>query len=453
MTIQSERLEDLNGHPERTGQHVLYWMQAAQRAQCNHALEYAIERGNLLRLPVVVLFCVMDAFPEANARHYRFMLQGIRETQAALAKRGLRLVVHHGHPEQAVPRAARKAALVVTDAGHLRIQRQWRTAVASELACRMAAVETNLVVPVEVVSDKENFSAGTLRPRMHRVWDRFLIDLKPVLPQYRSLEVTVPVKAFDLTDLDRAMASLDIDRTVQPVTGYVGGASQALARLKDFVEHKLDHFTDLRNDPSQDFCSGLSPYLHFGQISPLTMALQVRATDSPGKDALIEELIVRRELAFNFVHYNPRYDQYDGLAPWALRTLNFHAKDHREFLYTPEQFEQADTHDPYWNAAQREMVVTGRMHGYMRMYWGKKILEWSKTPKEAFDTALYLNNKYELDGRDPNGYAGVAWCFGQHDRAWGERPVYGKVRYMNANGLKRKFNIEAYVAKVDGYSF
>jgi deoxyribodipyrimidine photo-lyase len=288
---------------------------------------------------------------------------------------------------------------------------------------------------------------------MYRVWDRFLIDLKPVLPQYRSLEVTVPVKAFDLTDLDRAMASLDIDRTVQPVTGYVGGASQALARLKDFLEHKLDHFTDLRNDPSQDFCSGLSPYLHFGQISPLTMALQVRATDSPGKDALIEELIVRRELAFNFVHYNPRYDQYDGLAPWALRTLNFHAKDHREFLYTPEQFEQADTHDPYWNAAQREMVVTGRMHGYMRMYWGKKILEWSKTPKEAFDTALYLNNKYELDGRDPNGYAGVAWCFGQHDRAWGERPVYGKVRYMNANGLKRKFNIEAYVAKVDGYSF
>ncbi|MCF7973784.1 MAG: deoxyribodipyrimidine photo-lyase [Phycisphaerae bacterium] len=448
MTIYSERLEDLNGQPEQAGQIVLYWMQAAQRAQCNHALEYAVERANALGLPAVVLFCVTDAFPEANARHYQFMLQGIRETQQTLADRGLRLMVHHGHPEQTVPRAARKAALVVTDTGHLRIQRQWRAAVASELACRMVQVETNLVVPVEAVSDKENFSAGTLRPRMHRVWDRFLVPLNTVKPKHTSLDVRVPIKAFDLSRLDRAMAGLDIDRTVPPVTGFVGGPSQAQARLEDFVEHKLDRFTDLRNDPSQDFCSGLSPYLHFGQMSPLTMALAVLATDSPGKEALVEELIVRRELAFNYVHYNPRYDQYEGLAPWALRTLNFHTPDRREYLYTRTQFEQADTHDPFWNAAQLEMVVTGKMHGYMRMYWGKKILEWSKTPKEAFDTALYLNNKYELDGRDPNGFAGVAWCFGQHDRAWGERPVYGKVRYMNANGLKRKFNIQAYVAQV-----
>ena len=193
----------------------------------------------------------------------------------------------------------------------------------------------------------------------------------------------------------------------------------------------------------------MSPYLHFGQISPLYIALKVLETESLGKDSYIEQLIVRRELAYNFVYYNRNYDTIKCLPPWATATLNVHKRDKREYIYTLEEFENAETHDPYWNAAQKEMVITGKMHGYMRMYWGKKILEWSKNPKAGFDIALYLNNKYELDGRDPNGFAGVAWCFGKHDRAWTERKVFGKIRYMNSNGLKRKFDAEAYVEKIN----
>jgi deoxyribodipyrimidine photo-lyase len=246
-----------------------------------------------------------------------------------------------------------------------------------------------------------------------------------------------------------ALKKLKIDRSVKPSPFYTGGTSQAQKRLKKFIKDKLDDYDTKRNDPMQDCQSNLSPYLHFGQISPLYIALEIMKIDSPGKDAFLEELIVRRELSHNFLYYNRRYDDYDALPLWALRTLNYHAKDKREYVYTQAQFENAQTHDPCWNAAQMEMVITGKMHNYMRMYWGKKILEWTKNPKTAFKIVLTLNNKYELDGRDPNGFAGVAWCFGKHDRAWGERPVFGKVRYMNAAGLKRKFDVDAYVNRIN----
>jgi deoxyribodipyrimidine photo-lyase len=222
--------------------------------------------------------------------------------------------------------------------------------------------------------------------------------------------------------------------------------------LDAFIRDKLKHYNDLRNDPGTDYGSQMSPYLHFGQISPLEIALKVRRARGKAKDAkeaYLEELIVRRELSMNFVHYNPHYDAYQSLPDWAQKTLKAHEKDHRETIYSLEEFEHARTHDPYWNAAQTEMVDTGKMHNYMRMYWGKKILEWSKTPEKAYRTALSLNNKYELDGRDPNGFTGVAWCFGKHDRAWPERPIFGKIRYMNAAGLRRKFDIEAYVRRVE----
>jgi len=273
-----------------------------------------------------------------------------------------------------------------------------------------------------------------------------MIPMHHTRPKHNSLGLTF--KGFDISDLEVSLSQLILDRSVPAAPEFAGGTASAKKRLRHFLAHKIDRFADLRNHPNLDYTSGLSPYLHFGQISPLYVALQADKTESPGKASFLEELIVRRELSFNYVHYNPKYDAYEGLAPWALRTLNFHKRDKREYLYTLEQFEQANTHDLYWNAAQQEMVLTGKMHGYMRMYWGKKILEWSASPQEGFNIALALNNKYELDGRDPNAFAGVAWCFGQHDRAWGERPVYGKVRYMNANGLKRKFDIEAYVEKV-----
>jgi len=237
---------------------------------------------------------------------------------------------------------------------------------------------------------------------------------------------------------------------VSKVAGFRGGSSEASKRLEIFVEDKLSGYADFRNDPSVDYQSMLSPYLHFGQISPIQIALKVLGAQAPAsaKEAYLEELIVRRELAVNYVNYNSNYDCFEGLPEWAKRTLLSHKSDPREYLYSLNELENFETHDPYWNAAQNEMRITGKIHGYMRMYWGKKIIEWSENPELAFNTALYLNNKYELDGRDPNSFAGVAWCFGKHDRPWKERPVFGSVRYMNENGLRRKFDADKYVAKI-----
>ncbi|MHC4167040.1 MAG: deoxyribodipyrimidine photo-lyase [Planctomycetota bacterium] len=444
--IQPERIKALNDKRARDGLYVLYWMQAAQRAECNHALEYAIRSADKLGKPLVVFFGLTDNWPEANLRHYCFMLEGLREVRRDLEARGIRMVIHHQSPDSSAVEMAKDAALVVVDAGHLRIQAKWRANAAKRIECPMYEVETNLIVPVEEASSKENFSAGTFRPRITRQLDRYLVPLRHTRPRIDS--PGLKFSTFNVDDIDKALSKLDIDRSVPKTDCFHGGTGEAKTRLNDFLRNKLARFAELRNDPTAEHVSHMSPYLHFGQISPLYIALKVLNTPGAGKDAYLEELIVRRELSHNFVYYNQDYDKFSCLPPWAANTLNFHRRDKREYVYSVEQFERAETHDPYWNAAQQEMVVAGKMHGYMRMYWGKKILEWSRNPRTAFRTALYLNNKYELDGRDPNAFAGVAWCFGKHDRAWAERPVFGKIRYMNAAGLKRKFDADAYVEKV-----
>ncbi|MBN2130598.1 MAG: deoxyribodipyrimidine photo-lyase [Sedimentisphaerales bacterium] len=444
--VQKERITWLNREPPREGRYVLYWMQAAQREEYNHALEYAVERANDLKKPVVVVFGLTAAFPEANERHYRFMLEGLRETQEALRDRGIQMAVRAESPVACIPRVAKDACLVVVDAGHLRIQRQWRAQVAERLRCAFHEVETNLIVPVEEAAEKENFSAGTFRPRIGKKLDKYQQKLKR--RRVRAESPSLELEDLSLGDLDAVLERLKIDGTVGGVDSFRGGTREAKRRLRAFVQSRLDEYPERRNDPNVEAVSGLSPYLHFGQISPLYIALQVRATSSRGKEAYLEELIVRRELSFNFVYYCHEYDSFECLPPWAKRTLNYHSRDKREYVYSREDLEAGRTHDAYWNAAQKEMVLTGKMHGYMRMYWGKKILEWTPSPQEGFQIALYLNNKYELDGRDPNGFAGVAWCFGKHDRAWQERPVFGKIRYMNAAGLKRKFDPDAYARKV-----
>lgn len=258
--------------------------------------------------------------------------------------------------------------------------------------------------------------------------------------------------SLDLGDADAVLASMDVDRSVGRVRRYVGGAGQARKLLRRFLSAKLKDYAALRNDPSLDIQSHMSPYLHFGQISPLEIALAVprsRAGEK-SKEAYLEELLVRRELAVNFVFYNPRYDEYAAVPHWARTTLKAHAGDRREHVYTPEQLASSRTHDPYFNAAMAEMRLAGKMHNYMRMYWGKKIIEWTRSPRRAFRTMLALNNRYFLDGRDPASYTNVAWCFGKHDRPWTRRPVFGTVRYMNAAGLKRKFRIDDYVRWTEG---
>ena len=446
--IHPSRIQPLNSRSVQEGRYVLYWMQASQRAECNHALEAAVEQANERNLPVVAVFGLTDRFPEANLRHYAFMLEGFEGVRGALARRGIRFVLVHESPELAAVRLAEEAALVVADRGYLRVQRQWRNHVAKNAPCAVIQVETDAVMPVETASPKEEYTAGTLRPKMERVLVNYLVPLQERTVRKDSLSLRLD--ADDERDGRALLARLKIDRTVPPVKTARGGTERANAMLGEFIAGKLSRYDELRSDPGLDFSSGLSPYLHFGQISPLAVALRVRAAKgvpAAARKSFLEELIVRRELAMNFVFYNERYDEYESLPDWARKTLAGHAKDRRAYLYGPEQLERAETHDPYWNAAQKEMAITGRMHNYMRMYWGKKILEWSATPAEAFRTALRLNNKYELDGRDPNGFAGVAWCFGKHDRAWPERKIFGKIRYMNDAGLKRKFDMEAYLAK------
>lgn len=446
--IRSERVQPLNDRPERRGGRVIYWMQAAQRADGNHALEFAVRRSNELGKPLFVWFGLTDRYPETNLRHYVFMLEGLRETREALEKRGIPFIVERCDPAEGIIEAGRSAALVVVDAGYTRIERNWRREAAAGLACPLIRLETNVVVPVATASPKDEFMAATLRPKLKRAWDRFLVPLRTTL--LRRGSAPSGLKSLDLSDPGRILAGLKLDRSVAPVKGVRGGPSQAKKRLRRFLSEKIDRYAEDRNDPALDGTSGLSPYLHFGQISPLDVALKAAATESPGRTAFLEELVVRRELSMNFVVYNAGYDRFEGLPAWARETLLEHRRDRREAVYTASEFEAARTHDPCWNAAQTELRLAGKIHGYMRMYWGKKILDWSEDPAAAFRTALHLNNKYGLDGRDPNGFTGVAWCFGKHDRGWPSRPVFGKVRSMNEAGLRRKFDVGAYVRRWTG---
>lgn len=452
--IQPERIQRLNNSPVGKGRYVLYWMQASQRAEWNHALEYAVQQATRLGQPAVAVFGLTGRYPEANERHYAFMLEGLKETREALEKRGIQLVVLPLSPVQAALQMGDGASLVVADRGYLRVQKKWREGVARRIRCRFEQVETDVVVPVEVVSNKQEYSAATIRPKIHKHLSHYLVPVEEMPVKRDSLGMRFD--GFDLRDVDAALKRVRMDRSVHRQTFYVGGASEARAWLDVFLSRKLEQYAEVRNDPSLGIQSNMSPYLHFGQISPLYIALRVRnapVRNTAAKDAFLEELIVRRELSMNFVEYDAAYDSFEALPRWASQSLQSHAKDKRDYVYTLEELENARTHDPYWNGAMREMAITGKMHNYMRMYWGKKILEWSPTPRGAFQLALHLNNKYFLDGRDPNSFAGVAWCFGKHDRPWGERPVFGKVRYMSEAGLLRKFDMDVYVRMVNTLEF
>ena len=444
--IHPARIRTLNEMPYRRGKCVVYWMQQSQRVEFNHALTYAIEQANTLGLPLLVFFALNDCFPEANVRHYHFMLTGLAETRTALYRRGIRMVVMHCDPPKGIASFAKHASIVVTDRGYLRIQKEWRRKAAELLHCPLIQIESDVIVPVAEASPKEEYSAATIRLKLHKRFVEFFTDFKT--PRVKKDSLSFENNGIDLSDPAALCKRLAIDHSVVPVYWIRSGEKAAGEMLESFIEKKLDHFQELRNDPSLDYLSNMSPYLHFGQISPFKIAQKIIASGSKSTEIFLEELFVRRELAMNFVNYNASYDTFDCLPAWCRKTLLEHSLDVREYHYTKKQLEHAKTHDPCWNAAQNQLVITGKMHGYMRMYWGKKLLEWSPHPEKAFDIALWLNNKYSIDGRDPNGFTGVAWCFGKHDRAWSERAIFGKIRYMNENGLRRKFQIDEYIRRV-----
>jgi deoxyribodipyrimidine photo-lyase len=446
--IRPERLLMLNQNTAPAPGPVLYWMSRDQRVADNWALLYAQQESRIRGVPLAVVFCLVPDFLGATLRHYAFMLKGLEETEQTLRTLSIGFLLLRGDPAHEIPACAArlKAGLVVTDFDPLRLKTAWRSALAAALPVPLVEVDAHNIVPARHVSLKQEFGAYTLRPKHRRLCPGFITPMPAITRHPHAWpHASAPV------DWAKIRKALRVDPSVGEVSWLTPGAVAGLSLMRRFIREKLDAYPEANRDPTRDGLSNLSPYLHFGQLSAQRFALEVGASSAaqPAKDAFLEELIVRRELADNFCLYNPCYDAPSGFPAWAGKTLSEHAHDPRAYLYSRERLEGADTHDDLWNAAQMQMVATGKMHGYMRMYWAKKILEWTASPAEALQTVIELNDRYELDGRDPSGYAGAAWSIGgTHDRAWGERPVFGKIRYMNYNGCKSKFNVATYVERI-----
>ncbi len=452
--VHPARIRRLNNAPVLQGP-VIYWMSRDQRVDDNWALIYAQELAAVrtptnARRPLAVAFCLAPSFLSATMRQYAFMLDGLKEVESRLRALRIPFFLLAGNPDEEISTLASRhgAGAVVTDFDPLAIKKSWREKAAKSLSCALFEVDAHNVVPCRLASQKLEYGAYTLRPKINRLLTEFLTGFPAVRPS--SEKRTKWKGTLKLVSWPRALSALKADKGVAKVDWINAGPRAAKKALKKFITKGVFNYDEKRNDPNARAQSDLSPYLHFGQLSAQRVALSVLASSAPraAKDAFLEELIVRRELADNFCLYCEGYDSTQAFPAWARETLAAHASDAREYTYSLAKFEQAKTHDALWNAAQNEMMKTGKMHGYMRMYWAKKILEWTKSPNDAMKIAIYLNDRYELDGRDPSGYAGIAWAIGGvHDRAWPGRPVFGKIRYMNERGCRSKFDVDAYIAK------
>jgi deoxyribodipyrimidine photo-lyase len=398
---------------------------------------------------MALVFSLSPTFAGGTWRQYAFMLAGLREMEAGLREKGLPFFLLSGSPGDTLHQFVeeRGAGAVVCDFNPIRPVTGWVETWSRKLDVALVQVDAHNVVPAWLASDKQEAGDYTIRRKLQARHPEFLTPF----PQVKSQDWDAP---WPVNDWEAAEASLQCDRSVAPVDWIVPGEKAAIGALRRFVEVGLDRYSERRNFPDQPLeQSQLSPYFHFGQLAPQRAALAVRdanASDAD-KDAFLDELLIRRELSDNFCLYAQDYLSLSSAPTWAIQTLDDHRNDPRDHLYTREEFEAAATHDDLWNAAQLEMIRRGKMHGYMRMYWAKKILEWSPSPEEAHEITVYLNDKYFLDGRDANGYANILWSIaGLHDRPWMDRPVYGKVRYMNRNGSERKFNVQKYVHWVAG---
>lgn len=432
---------------------VLYWMNREIRVEDNWALLYAQQVADAGDTQLGVFYNLDPNFLDGGSRQVYWKIESLKEVEAELRKKGIPFFLVIGSGADVVVECIQEqdASCVVVDFSPLKPQQVWvkkvQTFVNKEGSGRaLYEVDAHNIIPAWEASDKLEYAAYTFRPKVHRQLGEYLTDFPAVQKQTKEWPTAVP--GIDWDALEKKYASKEGN------IGMVPGTRAAFAEMDAFFAERFSEYAELRNDPTQQAQSELSPYFHYGNIAPQRVAYEAQKYErghTAAYESFIEELVVRRELSDNFCLYNPDYDSFKGFHEWAQKTLDEHRNDPREYIYTKKQFEAAETHDPLWNAAQKQMVQSGKMHGYMRMYWAKKILEWTNTPEYALEVALYLNNKYELDGRDPNGYVGVAWSIGGvHDRAWTERAVYGKIRYMNYNGCKRKFDVEQYIQQWNG---
>ncbi len=442
--IHEDRIKELNEKEIQDGTYVLYWMQQSQRAEWNQALEYAIEQSQELNQGVIVCFGLMDNYPEANTRHYTFM----QELSEGLANRKIKFVLKVGHPVDVAVDLAADASIIICDRGYLKHQREWRTRLGEKAKCKVVQVESDVVVPVEIASDKEEYAARTIRSKITKKLNEYREEVQSGTPEKSSL--SYKVSGEDLSDTEKLLDRLNVSVNPGPVSRYFkGGTGEAKKRFEEFLENNYLNYNESRNQPHLDNVSFMSPYLHFGQISPLWILHQLKNRSGENREAYEEELVIRRELAINFCYYSSDYDSLQCLPDWAAETLETHKSDERTKVYTKDELENAETDDEYWNTAMKMMKERGYLHNHMRMYWGKQILTYTNTPQYAHKVALELNNKYFLDGRDCNSYANIAWLFGKHDRAWTERDVFGKVRIMTKKGLERKIDGEKYLDKLN----
>lgn len=451
-------------YAEPRGKAVVYVMSRDQRAHDNHALLAAQDLALQLKLPLYVLFVLKDVTGRSR-EHYAFMLDGLKETAQELAKHQIEFVLRTGNAATEIPIFLQQvdAAALFFDFSPLAHARQLVKSVAATFGGPVTVVDTHNIVPVWTASTKQEFAAHTMRPKIHKNLQKYVVEPPKLVQHPHTAHKVASISWQDAEEFIKHVPSCGITLNFEP------GEMAARARLDTFIKSELDTYALSRNDFANDSQSGLSPYLHFGHISSLRVAIEVLAAvnETPllfqrakmaeagnmpsradGMNALLEEMIVRKELSDNFCLYGKDYRSLDGAPAWAQNTLDEHAKDPREFTYNQDEWEAAQTHDPAWNAAQHQLARSGKLHGYLRMYWAKKLLEWSKSPEEAIKTAIYLNDKYSIDGGDPNGYVGILWSIaGLHDRPWFERAVYGKIRYMNSSGLSRKTDVQAYIKK------
>lgn len=428
--------------------HVFYWMSRDQRVKDNWALVYAQNLALKMKVPLGVIFCLVPSFSNATIRQYDFMLNGLKEVERDLFERNINFYLLNGIPPDTIPTFIQNynASVLITDFDSLKIKRTWKQKVSENVDIPFYEIDTHNIVPCWLASTKLEYAAYTFRPKIKRLLNKYLTEIPKIKKHPYSIS-----KDFKEIDIKTLLDGLDIDRTVLTLQEMHSGEKAALRKLLFFISKKLDSYDKDRNNPAVSGQSDLSPYLHFGQISPQRVAVMVIKSDASNsaKNVFLEELIVRRELSDNFCFYNKEYDNFNGFPQWAKKTLQQHLNDKREYLYSKTEFEKAITHDELWNAAQWEIIKKGKIHGYMRMYWAKKILEWSESPYKALEIAIYLNDKYSIDGIDPNGYTGIAWSIGGvHDRAWKERKVLGKIRYMSYKGCKSKFNVSKYIERI-----
>ncbi|HJK97448.1 MAG TPA: deoxyribodipyrimidine photolyase [Polyangiaceae bacterium LLY-WYZ-14_1] len=484
MAVPSLRVRALNDAPVRgDAAFVLYWMVAFRRPTHNFALDRAVERARELGQPLVVLEALRLGYPYASERLHRFILQGMADNAAFFAGQP---VTHHAYVERReddgkglLRKLASRASIVVTDDYPSFFLPRMLRAAAERIPCRLEAVDSNGLYPMRA-AERTFPMAHSFRRHLQKTLRPHLDDFPkqrpfagldlPRLPNMpRAITERWPGEdAASLGKLAEDVSELPLDHAVPP-TEETGGREAGRERLKGFVASRLSGYADGRNHPDEDAASGLSPWLHFGHVSPHEVFEALADRDgwsrddladkahgkregwwgmSPEAEAFLDELVTWRELGFNLAHREEDTKTVSSLPDWAQKTLAEHADDPREHIYEGDQFDRAETHDEVWNAAQRQLRTEGRIHNYLRMLWGKKILHWSRSPEEALEIMFELNDRYALDGRDPNSVSGITWCLGRFDRAWGpERPIFGKVRYMTSDSTRRKLRLGEYLAR------